>query len=486
MGENFQKIKKKTLLGAVIKSAVCGVSFGLFAAGATLLALKLAGVYLAFYYYLIIGVVGAALCGGLAFFLFRPDDKKLAKRLDNEYGLGEKVQTALAFANESGAVVEMQRLDTEARLASLPKNRFSVAKALSKTWQLILIGVLAVAIAVTAFLIPATYVQGGENTGDSGEQQDAPFQLTNEILDGLDGLIADVKASELEDNLKGSIATLLTRLEQNLFTAVWQSEVNALVGSTITNINVAVNNAYSYDAIASALNSYDLYLLASTVANAARVYRSFRFIEYSDLEIYAEDCGEEIYEQIEIGMDSFYEDIEEDAGTVPVLIITALTASKVSTTDKLYQLFYTLARGLASEAGPNKVQFALNLQDELAYQSYVRAARVYIFNVLGALFNYPVPEDPDFEVVDNRKTNGDDDDEDKDKDIDGGYGTGDWKNNAQVYDPRTGQYGNYMDILEDYYALIDEMLRGDTFTEEQQKIIEAYFQILFNGNTAGE
>lgn len=479
MGENFQKIKKKSLHGAIIKSVVCGVSFGLFAVGAILLTLKLVGIPLAFYYYLLIGLGGALLCGGLAFLLFKPSDVKLAKKLDKEYGLKEKLQTALVYANEQGAVVEMQRADADERLAPIAHEKFNLTKWLPRIWQFIVVVVLAIAIAVTSFAVPAKYAQGGTNGGGGEGEQQIPFKLTDEILDGLDQLIAEVKETDIEDNLKSTIASLLQRLEDNLFTAQYVSEVNALLASTVSGINKAVDESYSYVTIANALNNFDNYYLAVTIADAARVYRTFRFGEFDDLGAYAEQCHDEIAEQITSGMEYFYDSLGEDAGDVPALIITALTASKVSTSDKLYQLFMTFARGLASADGPNRVQFALNLEDEIARQTYIRATRVFVFNVLGAIFDYRMPSDPDL-VIENKQP----EDGDEDKTNQGGYGSGDWKNNVQVYDPRTGEYGNYMDILEDYYALVDEMLRSGELTEEQQKIIEAYFQILFSGNTA--
>ena len=487
MGENFEKIKKKTLLKAVIKCAVCGVSFGLFAVGATLLALKLIGIPLAFYFYIAIGVGAAALVGGLTFLIFKPNEKKLAKQLDEKYGLGEKLQTALVFQSEQGAVIEMQRQDADERLASLPKQGFNLAKALPDIWQFILIAVLALSIALAAFIIPANYAQGSEDSGGGGGvQQEIPFVMRDEYLDGLEELIENVKASDLDNNLKASIVTLLKRFENNLFIADYVSDVNSLLNSTISNIDKLITNAYSYVQIATALAHYDQYDFAKVIAESVRIYRTLRFVEYSEVEEYAQTCSDKIYEIIAKELNPVFEELKdkENVGNTPALIFTAISASKVSSSDNLYQLFFTLARGLASEDGLSsgtKVQFEFNLADELARQSYMRVMRLYIFNVLTALFDLPAPTDPDFMP---EEPSGDDDEDDDNKTNQGGYGTGDWKNNAQVYDPRTGQYGNYMDILEDYFALVDEMLRSPDLTEEQQKIIDAYFQILFSGNTA--
>ena len=72
MDKNFERIKKSRLTAAIIKSAVCGLAAGTFAAGAVLLGLKLGQVEIHFAYYILIGVAAAALAGAGAFFLLRP------------------------------------------------------------------------------------------------------------------------------------------------------------------------------------------------------------------------------------------------------------------------------------------------------------------------------------------------------------------------------------------------------------------------------
>lgn len=487
MGENFEKIKKKTLQSAVIKCVVCGVSFGIFAAGVALLTLKIIGIYLAFYYYIAIGVGVALLAGGLSFLIFKPNEKRLAKQLDEKYGLQEKLQTALAFSQTSGAVIDMQRRDADERLGSLPNTGFSLAKALPKIWQYILIALLSVSIALTAFLLPSNYAQGA-GSGGGGVVSEIPFELKNEHLDGLEELIENVEDSQFEDNLKASITTLLKRLENNLFTVETVSDADALVMGTINKIDSLIADAYSYIKIANSLATYDLYDFAVVVASAVRLYRSYRFVEYSEVKAYMASCSEEIVEVVENeeeGIPPVFKAIKEkkDKGekdNTPALIITALLASNVSSSDNLYQLFFNLARSLSSAEGANEVQFEFQLEDEIANQTYFRIMRLYIVNTLTTLFDLPPCSDADFMPEKNKK---DDEDDDK-KTNEGGYGTGDWKNNFQVYDPRTGQYGNYMEILEDYFALVDEMLRSDGLTEEQQRIIDTYFQILFKGGPA--
>lgn len=489
MGENFTKLKKKALLGALLKCAVCGVSFGVFAAGTTLLVLKLVAIYLAFYYYVAIGVAVGLLCGGLSFIIFKPRTEKFARQLDKKYGLNEKVQTALAFADEYGDVIEVQREDAEEKLASLPKTGFSLVKTLPNIWQYIVIVTLSFAIALSALLIPAKYAhgEGGDGGGaDVGDavQQEIPFELTGEHLDALDELIENVKDSDFGDNLKDSVVTLLTRLENNLFVAEWVSEVNKLVNTTIDKIDALITAEYSYVAIASSLADYNLYKFARVIADAVRTYRKFRIVDYSDVQAYKNESYDliaEVIEHNETGLPAVFDKIKENKNSdkgdnTPALVYTALVASKVPSSDSLYQLFFKLAKSLSSDEAINEIQFEFNLEDELDKQAYLRVMKVYVINALTTLFDLPSRPDPDFAP----EENGESEDE-NDKTNEGGYGSGDWKNNYQVYDPRTGLYGNYMEILEDYFALVDEMLRSPDLSEAQKNIIDTYFQILFSG-----
>ena len=71
MDENFKRLKKKYMLGAIIKSALCGIAAGLAAAGAMLLGFKLGGINISILYYVFAGVCAAALAGGSVFLLTR-------------------------------------------------------------------------------------------------------------------------------------------------------------------------------------------------------------------------------------------------------------------------------------------------------------------------------------------------------------------------------------------------------------------------------
>ncbi|MDE5896791.1 MAG: hypothetical protein K2H43_03125, partial [Clostridia bacterium] len=111
MKDSFEKIKRSYLIRAVIAGTVGGVAAGLVCVGAVLLACKLNSVELHAGYYALIGLLPALAIGALLFLLLRPNDRRLAEKLDGKYKLRERVQTMLAYGNEEGVLPELQRQD---------------------------------------------------------------------------------------------------------------------------------------------------------------------------------------------------------------------------------------------------------------------------------------------------------------------------------------------------------------------------------------
>ena len=116
MNEIFKKLKRKKFLTAACIAAGTGVAAGLIAAGSVLLALKLSEININAGWYVLIGLGVAAIAGGVAFWVLLPTDKKVAKEIDREHALNEKVQTMVAFAGDDGDMVELQRQDAEEKL----------------------------------------------------------------------------------------------------------------------------------------------------------------------------------------------------------------------------------------------------------------------------------------------------------------------------------------------------------------------------------
>ena len=123
MSENFSRFKSKSFLIRLIKSILIGLAVGALFAGVFLFLAKFEILKIKPILSLPIGLAAALLSGGGGYFLLRSTDKALARRLDEDFALQEKVQTMLAFQGENGAMYELQRKDTEQSLKQVSTNR---------------------------------------------------------------------------------------------------------------------------------------------------------------------------------------------------------------------------------------------------------------------------------------------------------------------------------------------------------------------------
>ena len=106
---------------------------------------------------------------------------------------------------------------------------------------------------------------------------------------------------------------------------------------------------------------------------------------------------------------------------------------------------------------------------------------------LASLFKVPLPEfeRPEFvktgeSVEIGGSSSGEDNNENKPSD--GGVGEGaTFGSDDLVLDPLTGKLGPLGDLIHKYYAIMNEKLDGDLYTEEQKAIIKKYFDMLYYG-----
>ena len=64
----------------------------------------------------------------------------------------------------------------------------------------------------------------------------------------------------------------------------------------------------------------------------------------------------------------------------------------------------------------------------------------------------------------------------------GGVGEGvQYGSNDLVLDPITGKYVEYGTLLDKYYAVVFEKLQNGSYSDEQKKMIENYFALLYGG-----
>lgn len=246
MDENFKKFKKKVWFDILIKCLVSGLAAALIAVNAVLLPCKLFGINLFWLYYVLIALGGLVLGGGIAFLVLRTDDKKIAKRLDSELKLDERVQTALSFSGQDGAMLDLQRVNASSELGKLSVRALPF-KNIAAT---VLCGVVAltgvIAAPVIANFVPPVYAAYAP--GHEPEEPERP--VTDWEWAALDELINYVKASKKADAVvKTGMVLELEGLRGVLLDGVSSSSLSMFVQNTVSNVRNIVKDANDRDGV---------------------------------------------------------------------------------------------------------------------------------------------------------------------------------------------------------------------------------------------
>lgn len=236
MGEGFLGFKKKIMKEFIIKCSILSVALGLIAFGVLFLLDKLSVISFHFAFSILIGVGTIALVFLASYFIFKPSDKKIAKRLDKTFELNEKVQTMVSFKDDNNFIVELQREDTNNRLKNIPLKQLKF----SIHYILIILAVLGLGVSITALAYP----KAKDNViVDPGNNEDPPYTVTELQIQKLESLIKDVNNSDISDDMKtkytGEIVLLITDLKNS----TRESEM-------LANVKKAINNVLSYMIVA--------------------------------------------------------------------------------------------------------------------------------------------------------------------------------------------------------------------------------------------
>ncbi|MDE5867937.1 MAG: hypothetical protein K2H02_03240, partial [Anaeroplasmataceae bacterium] len=105
----MEKFKRKIMLEVILKSLAIGTSIGGGLASIIAIICKICGVDIAVGYYILIGIVLAALSGLLFYFILKPNEKAIARRLDKQLNLNEKAITMVEYQESQDQMAVLQR-----------------------------------------------------------------------------------------------------------------------------------------------------------------------------------------------------------------------------------------------------------------------------------------------------------------------------------------------------------------------------------------
>lgn len=502
MSEEFKKYKNKFIIYTALISAVCGISAGVAVCGVVWLVLKLLNFGLGVLYYAFIGVGVALVVGGVLFLIFKPSDMSVAKRLDKELNLDERLQTMVEFQSQESDMLTLQRQDAEQRLAQSPKLKPSFVKIA----KLAVIPVLASAIMLTAAFVPAK----SPSVVPDGDNEDV-YEIDNWQIASLNQLIAEIRdKSSLREELKQSHVNVLEGLLDGLKQTTSNTAMILSVRSAITMLETATDGACSYSLFVekfSAAEDSAVSGFADGLSSAAKAYVSgtalSEFAQVTERKVnlydaalsYLSDSTAAIPQSVqELNLLKFKTAVTDYANLFENLLSSVEYAEGDGIAQALSAFISTLKRiadssigggysldKLKSQVSDACTSYAQTAATEMEVQSYALMVTEYETNRLCAIFGIKLSNS------DNPDDGGGSSNPDDDEPGSGGWGEGgvNYGSDDVIFFPEgddgKGIYVQYGEVYNEYYSKVNSLLHSGDISEEAQRFIREYFTILNRG-----
>lgn len=467
MGNGFLKFQKKIRANTLLMAVVFGVACGLLTASAILLVQKLfATPNLVLYLGCGLGV--AALTGGILYFINRPTNKRIAKRLDHDLQLHEKVQTMIEFQNEQGDMIALQRMDTDRILEET-----SLKQLKSKhIWRHFIVPVISCIMLVTAILVPVAGAMKPPVDDDG-------FVFTPWQEQALLDLIEKVNASNMEETPKRDVVTSLEELLVTLKQATKESEMHTEVVDTITEIYTVVEQHNSYDV-------FGKNMMISTNVVVSKLGTAISTLDAEAMTQCLTEAAANTKDKV-------------SATTLASGLETVLAQVSVGEDDVLMQTMTSFIKDLkaaqTADAISNVFQTAGDSLDNALLKQQnnedVREDTIFrlmeIFGILDSELPVNILTDLTSKDLGEGGSEGKEDDEDQTIHA-GGLGSGEmvYGSDDMIYDPQLDRYVTYGEVINGYYAIITEQLVDGNISAEHEQILTDYFSYLFDSTAEDE
>ncbi len=512
MVKSFEKLKKQAVRRTWLLAALFGGSSGVFVFGVLFTLFKLTGKGLPLWGCLAVGLAVVLAVGGVLTWILYPTTKRFARRLDKRYALEERVQTMVEYAEKESAVVQLQREDTEHSLSTLPKKK----KSFFSVFKIVVAPVLAVAICSVSLALPQKEVPAAPPSG--GVEEELPFDASKAIPE-VERLIELLQASTLTEELKpayvASLESLLSVLKAG---TAKEGEVKTAVRATMDVIFVETTAKNTFNLFVREMKPYpDLKSLSKGLRNSRNAYETAKIsVTYGD------DCLEKEWTALQAGvqqslrayqtamtvemdaladepayvayMTDYVDGLAAVLGKEGVAALPATDGVKRAITA-LYTAFQKTLTDLANpQSGASLVSAKGDVSaavttlggtdaqksatEALSRQAHSFMIKEYTLQRLAQIFDVAPPtEETDEDLGGSGSTGGGGA---------GGSGELNLPGSGKVYDPATGTYREYQDMLTDggYYKNMLELIEEDEregtnkFSDELKAYIKAYFNKL--------
>lgn len=430
-----------------------------------------------------LGQLIGVIVGFSTYFILRKNDKRLARELDSEFGLKERLQTSLEYKDLNTPMAALLREDVKEKTSTLNKKQIRVKKLPLYIISVVVSSLLSM---VLVLFLPFNIIR-------PTEEPPAPFELTEMQEKQMEAIIARVEASNMKEPAKGEVANEVRALLNVLKTTKIKDDADALISLSVKKIDTITKSTGT---------SYQLYelLLEADNAYTKEMGRLLTLLDWSKFKIKREKIRA-YFEHKEYGTeDADIAKITEDTALLVreagSELRSALLKSGIDESDRLYgELLSTATRmeKLASElengyinyratVGTTEYGAIFSLIEDDIYRALDEQNISYSVGFgasdeIRKMFGFSVPNRED-NGSEKKDDDADDSDEKEDKPTDGGGTSGSdiYGSDDQIYDKNEG-YINYGEVLNTYYQIM-----GSTeYTDEQKVEIQKYFETLFRG-----
>lgn len=472
MRENFNKFKVKIIIEVLIKSLLYGFCIGLLSIAVPLIIIKLKKIDFEVLYLIIIGINVMSIASGLIFLIFKPNDKKIAIRLDKELNLNQKVLTMIEFEQSENDMVILQRENTNDILSKIS------LKNLTMKFSVFLFVFIAIALSftITAFAIP-----NESNPGPVGPPPivDPDYDADDWTIQAIQDLIEEVQAADINTNLKTKYVDSLNQLIEVIMDATKESQMKEYVLSTIDNVLLELDKTNTNNEIYLVLRE-STYTLVYTLGGEINNYNLVNVENaLSSFRILISGSSQAITE------------LDKDFGSL-------IKKSQLDLKEELVASIIKFSDAINNCAKENDVNSAV-----------INAINTHVPSVINALTKQKNNQEI-ANLIENRLLTifglHENDDDNNDDDVNpgnnstddtgklppnqtgsGGMGTGEvlFGGNDSFFDPENGEV-KYGDVITAYYGLVVGRIEEGIIEEDLREMFNYYFDILFGKKQSEE
>lgn len=474
MNESFNKFKKKMLLEAIIKSVATGLAVGIILFTVPYLIINIGKIELAKINLLFLGIGSISLAiivFGILFLILYPRNLKVAKRLDKELNLKQKVQTMIEYENVDTPMTSLQREDTINTLSNISIKKFVMKFSV---FFFVLVG-FASLLGVTSIVMASIDDEIVDNSNDD-EDKGPAYDLDNWTVRALLDLIEVVETSNINNELKTPVVNDLNSLLDSLETVEYQSEMKGLVENVINNSSIKLDLINSNNEVFTILrtSTSDIVSGLGTHINALNVDNVNNSIE--NLYIYLTGDSETIIGALQEFDNDFRVLIKNSVLNKEEPLVKALY--KFAEDLKQCENSANLYESIAAVIDTNKPVII----DIIRQQAENKVIIEYVIEQLEIIFGLKETENEDGTNSDtnNGQINPTEPPKISDDDNSGGYGTGEvlFGSDDVMFDIEEGVI-KYGDVIAKYYGDLVGKFNDGTLPEEYKEFFDKYFNELF-------